>query len=725
MYLQAIELSGFKSFAKKTRLELTSSTAAIVGPNGSGKSNIAEAFRFVLGEQSMKAMRGKKSEDLIWTGSDAVGRANRASVRIVFNNKTRLLDIDFNEVAIERIVFRDGASEYRINDSVVRLKDITELLAQAHIGASGHHMISQGEADRILSASAYERRSMVEDALGLRVFEYKKRDSERKLERTVENMKEAVVRKRELVPHLKYLERQAERLQRAQEMAQEIGLQYALYTVREKLLLAAEESRLSDKADAPKKQLAELEQQLVHAKKSAALDDETSGYDAQFAEFDTQLRTLQKEHSDAERAVGRIEGQLSVLAHTHKAEADVPHSAVKGLLVELSDIARALSDVDGIHKARTLLNNVIVRVRSLIDDPQQDMHTQQRTELAQARLNLQEQVRVLDERIAAVHAHREQLSKQFDDVRKEARDAEREVFTIMTTINQVRSQLYGIEREQQELLRAREFFERVCVDAQAFEYKGDIPTQDVPTRAAQHDLLRSIERLHARLEEAGGVDTAALQEYESTKARVEFLEKEITDLEQSKAHLESLIEGLQNEITDRFRSGVTTINDAFSNFFSVLFNGGSASLVLVRPEKKKPVVDEETGEVIDVPQEDEDPREGVDIKVTIPRKKVKSLDALSGGERALTSIALIFAMSQVHPPPFLILDETDAALDEANSKRYADIVRLLSEKSQLILITHNRATMSAAGELYGITMGRDGVSTVLSVKLEEAVKVAK
>jgi chromosome segregation protein len=98
---------------------------------------------------------------------------------------------------------------------------------------------------------------------------------------------------------------------------------------------------------------------------------------------------------------------------------------------------------------------------------------------------------------------------------------------------------------------------------------------------------------------------------------------------------------------------------------------------------------------------------------------------LSGGERALTSIALIFAMSQVNPPPFVILDETDAALDEANSKRYGDMIEALSKRSQLILITHNRETMSRAGVLYGITMGGDGVSKILSVKFDEAVEVAK
>jgi len=111
--------------------------------------------------------------------------------------------------------------------------------------------------------------------------------------------------------------------------------------------------------------------------------------------------------------------------------------------------------------------------------------------------------------------------------------------------------------------------------------------------------------------------------------------------------------------------------------------------------------------------------------VNLPKKRVQSLMQLSGGERALTSIALIFAMSQVNPPPFLILDETDAALDEANSRRYGDMIEGLAKKSQLIVITHNRETMSRAGILYGVTMQGDGVSKLLSVKFEDAVAVAK
>src|SRR5436190_22597427 len=117
MYLKSLELSGFKSFAKKTLLDFNTPIAAIVGPNGSGKSNVAEAFRFVLGEQSMKSMRGRRGEDLIFNGSTKIPRLDRASVKLTFDNRKRSFNLDFDEVVLERVVHRDGSNEYKMNNS--------------------------------------------------------------------------------------------------------------------------------------------------------------------------------------------------------------------------------------------------------------------------------------------------------------------------------------------------------------------------------------------------------------------------------------------------------------------------------------------------------------------------------------------------------------------------------------------------------------------------------
>ena len=229
-----------------------------------------------------------------------------------------------------------------------------------------------------------------------------------------------------------------------------------------------------------------------------------------------------------------------------------------------------------------------------------------------------------------------------------------------------------------------------------------------------------------RVEELGGGSSEEIiKEYNEVFERDQFLEREILDLEKSAETLKGLILDLDEKLALKFKEGITKINKEFHHFFEVLFDGGNASLTVIEQKKKKKADDMMLSEEDMEAVMEEEVEAGIDINVSLPRKKIKGLQMLSGGERALTSIALLFAMSQVNPPPFLVLDETEAALDEANSRKYSAMIKDLSQKTQLILVTHNRETMSVAGVLYGVTMGSDGISKLLSVKLEEAVRVAK
>jgi chromosome segregation protein len=227
MYLKSLEINGFKSFSKKTTLDFKTKISSIVGPNGSGKSNVAESFRFVLGEQSIKNMRGKKGEDLIFTGKNT--RLNRGAVKVIFDNKDKTLNIDYDEVIVERVVYRDGANEYLINGSKVRAKDVLELLTSANIGSTGHHIISQGEADKILSISPRDRKGVIEEALGLKAYVIKKTESERKLLKTEENLKEIKTRERINAPRIKLLKREVEKIENAKEMKSELARLYTLF----------------------------------------------------------------------------------------------------------------------------------------------------------------------------------------------------------------------------------------------------------------------------------------------------------------------------------------------------------------------------------------------------------------------------------------------------------------------------------------------------------------
>jgi chromosome segregation protein len=272
MYLKSIELTGFKSFGKKTVLEFGAAISSIVGPNGSGKSNVAEAFRFVLGEQSMKSMRSKKGEDLIWGGSPALPRQNRAAVKVVFDNSKRLLDIDFPEVTVERVVYRDGQNEYLLNGSQVRLKDVIRLLAGANIGGSGYQIISQGQADHILNASPKERREMVEDALGLKLYQHKKAESERKLDETAVNIDKTTSLRRELAPHLNFLRLQVEKIEKAREMKAELSVKLSDYLAREDAWITQEGARLAQELQVYERDMHTISSQLQHARAIAGKD---------------------------------------------------------------------------------------------------------------------------------------------------------------------------------------------------------------------------------------------------------------------------------------------------------------------------------------------------------------------------------------------------------------------------------------------------------------------
>src|SRR3989338_6866738 len=314
MYLKSIELTGFKSFGKKTQLVFTSPIAAIVGPNGSGKSNVADGFRFVLGEQSMKSMRGKRGEDMIWGGSPSNPRMNRGSVKLLFDNSKRLLDIDFGEVVLERTVYRDGQNEYLLNGTKVRLKDVIRLLAGANIGGSGYQIISQGEADRILNASPKERREMVEDALGLKLYQHKKAESERKLEETGINIDKTKSLRREIAPHLTFLRHKVEKIEKAREMKEELAVQLAEYLAREDAWISQEDARLriEEEAHLAERKTVEVALSEAHAAKAPARQGALPEMHTELSDTERRLSEARRESERLSRELGRAEGALEI-----------------------------------------------------------------------------------------------------------------------------------------------------------------------------------------------------------------------------------------------------------------------------------------------------------------------------------------------------------------------------------------------------------------------------
>ena len=189
MYLKCIRATGFKSFADKTELDIDKGITGVVGPNGSGKSNIVDAVRWVLGEQSVKALRGDGSmTDVIFAGSKTRGPQSRASVSLVFDNSDHYLNSEFNELDIKRVVYKTGENEYYINNTKVRLKDITNLFLDSGAGRESFNIISQGAVMDIVNSKPLERRVIFEEAAGVLKYKKRKEESFRKLEHTNENL---------------------------------------------------------------------------------------------------------------------------------------------------------------------------------------------------------------------------------------------------------------------------------------------------------------------------------------------------------------------------------------------------------------------------------------------------------------------------------------------------------------------------------------------------------
>lgn len=763
MYLKSLEIAGFKSFAKKATLEFNSPISSIVGPNGSGKSNVAEAFRFVLGEQSIKSLRGKRGEDLIFNGADS-SRLNRASVKVVFDNTKRVLNLDFDEVVIERVVHRDSSNEYLINGSQVRLKDIIELLASAHIGASGHHIISQGEADKILNANIKERREMIEDALGLKIYQYKKQESLRKLAKTEENIKSVESLRKEIAPHLKFLKKQVEKVEKVATMRESLKSLYKEYFKREEVYLKYQRAYIEKEKEEPTKALKQLEDELAHAKKilsqSAGKDEKSE----EIISLENKLKLARLEKDTITRDSGRIEGEIFSIERLIKKERERQASEAEKTvyLRDVEDMVRRIDVEIQIAEAKETVSDIKPILSSIKELAFGFISKNKAVETNTAVVDGESDIkRLKDERIALEDRLRNVLATEValnneyvalkDAIEKEKdsnRDAEKDVFRIMAKQNELFGKLNALKSVEERLEIEEEAFKRElaeghilagreALDFHVYEIKDEIgnlvsvESMIEESRTVQENRRKEIEKIKIRIEDSGGGNSDdIMKEYKEVEERDSFLERELNDLTGSAESLKQLIEELNIRLDQEFKEGILKINTQFQEFFSLMFGGGSASLAVIREKKKKKsdtdlsqlMNDEGEGEIM---EEEELGSEGVDIVVSLPRKKIKGLVMLSGGERALTSIALLFAVSQVNPPPFIILDETDAALDEANSRKYGDMITNLSRYSQLILITHNRETMSRAGVLYGVTMGSDGASRLLSIQFEDAVKVAK
>ena len=752
MRLKSILLVGFKSFGKKSLITFNTPITAIVGPNGSGKSNIVEAIRFVLGEQSMKSLRGKGGVDLIFKGSRLSPSSSRALVSITFDNSDKIftfsnsgtgVSLDYNEIIISREVFADGSNKYSINQTEVRLKDIVDLLSSVNIGSSGHHIISQGEADRILNASNKERRSMIEDALGLRVYQYRIKESEKRLEKTLINMKEVQSLRREIAPHLSFLKKQVSIIEKSEQMRQELKELYRTYLSKEATYVKHESGRLSKEHLLLKEKENNLNQRISELEKDKAENQKENIFTTEIKEHQLKLSGLIESKNELLRNLGRIEGMIEGLEERFRKQSESKKTVIQesdwqdfiSLIDGQIDQALKMDNLEGIINCLKNLKNKITEfynqsddnpVFSLEDDDSYKEMISKKEELIFEKKRIETEIEAEE---ATINSKKEEERQSLEAYR----DSEKNLYELLRQRTEVTGALSALGYEEEKLASVKAAFDMELTEAGVLigrEIVSFAETEDHEevNRPEQEALRKKIERIKIKIEDAGGGSGEdVVREYKETVERDEFLGRELEDLNKSIKDCNILIAELKEKLDNEFKQGVENINTQFQNFFALMFGGGGAFLS-VTMEHKKPKKDDLLIEQ-DALEEDEESEigfeRGIEINVNLPHKKVRDLHMLSGGERSLTSIALLFAISQVNPPPFLVLDETDAALDEANSKKYGNMLENLSDYSQLIVVTHNRETMTRAEVLYGVTMSAEGVSKLLSIKFEEATGYAK
>ncbi len=899
MYLDKLEVQGFKSFANKNKLVFSGlinggkrGLTAIVGPNGSGKSNVADAIRWGLGEQSIKTLRGKKGEDVIFSGSDKKSKLGMAEVSLILNNNGKVKnksdfpeaiekesDLDqvisnCPEITITRRLFRNGDSEYLLNGNRVRLNDIQLLLAKANFGQKTYSVIGQGMVENFLNTSAAERKDFFDEATGVKQFQIKRDSALNKLESSYENLQQVEMLLSEISPRLRSLTRQVNKLNRRSEIETELKtnqLDYyhniwkdisdklddfnARYLEREKIKIEKEKKLKKLNEDLNKlkttdnyQEINELKprlQELYNSKnqllKQSAkiqaeleinlesqgqfdlswLNSKQADLMAELEKTDKELNTLKTslnnddedklktELVDINKRIQTTSEKLKMinqddsspqyqkqsqeeikniinefLSHLDNIETETDLDKIKNLLQEVKSnfknkIKNFLSAEDSkkleeVRETQAEIINLNEKKQEIIErlnnhqlkfsgqkeklklltekknDLENDLEeiknklfkesgSQETKTVREEKIKLDDKTKELNQKINELENKLEKLNQAKEeeknlifDYQKNLQDLQNEINILNTELNELKINATRQETKLEDLeinirndeLSLTEIKDHVM---QAKEFDPE-------------KIQNKIISLKNQLELIGGIDPETEKEYKETKERFDFLNGQTTDLNKTIKSLDQIIQELDATIKTRFDKEFKVISEKFNDYFKILFNGGDAKIARIMIEDlEKNNGDQKNNDEIALNPEEEKKKEtneqlkkikylkkynavglaGIDIQAIPPGKKIKSVAMLSGGERALTAIALICAIISANPSPFVVLDEVDAALDEANSERFAKILDDLSHKTQFIIVTHNRASMRRASILYGVTMESDGVSRLLSVKLDE------
>ena len=731
MQLKHIKLSGFKSFVDPTKISFPTNMVGVVGPNGCGKSNVIDAVRWVLGELSAKNLRGESMADVIFNGSEKRKASGQCSIELLFDNSTAKIAgeyASFNEVSIKRVMTRDAQSDYFINNTKCRRKDVQEIFLGTGLGPSSYAIIEQGMVSNLVSAKPDELRTHIEEAAGVSKYRERRRETESRIKRTKENLSRVKDIRDEIGRLIRRLENQAKAADKYNLLKED----KAKLELDKAILFSIEAKNSRD----------DLQKKLdSHNRELKVKNAECETFQSQIDQYRTENEFVLSEYETAQKNFYSVGGEIAKreanLQNIKKTESETNYrlKQAKENYDKAKETEKNFDELSPSEKAMHILDNIIatlekfninndninnkaIELKKLLTDIL-NIATAQSKSLTDEYLSRQND---LEKQIKEAETLKESIEKEMNEYVVKSSDAEAILIKLRQKQSKFNEGLRDLENKKSIAdLDSRTISEKITnVRIELRTYEINLENSNKKIEEAGIDIKNinfsnyedtSFEEVEDKLTEIetkiiklGAINLAAPEEIAEESKRKKELDDQYEDLTEALEKLTAAIKKIDNETKVIFKDSFDAVNSKLKEMFPKLFGGGVAELILT---------------------DDDALNAGVILMARPPGKKNSSISQLSGGEKALTALALVFAIFELNPAPFCLLDEVDAPLDDLNTLRFINMVEEMSKSVQFIFITHNKVSMERSDFLMGVTMQEAGVSRMVSVDVSQALKLAE
>ena len=730
MQLKHIKLSGFKSFVDPTKISFPTNMVGVVGPNGCGKSNVIDAVRWVLGELSAKNLRGESMVDVIFNGSEKRKASGQCSIELLFDNSSAKIGgeyASFNEVSIKRVMTRDAQSNYYINNTKCRRKDVQDIFLGTGLGPSSYAIIEQGMVSKLVSAKPDELRTHIEEAAGVSKYRERRKETESRIKRTKENLSRVKDIRDEIARLIKRLENQA----KAAEKYKLLKKDKAKLELDKAILFSIEAKNNRDS----------LQKNLDSYNRDLKIKNaECETIQSQIDQYRTENDSILGEYEIAQKnfyAVGaEIAKREANLQNINKSESETKYSLQKAKqnYEKAKQSEKNFDELSPSEKAMHILNDII----NIIDKHgiNNENIRDKALELKKLLVDILNIASAQSKSLTDEYLSRQnELESQIDEAEKLKDSIEEEMKEFVSRSSSAESVLIDLRQKQSKFneelrnlenkksiadLDSRSISEKITdvrVELNTYEInlensnkkikEAGIDIESIDFSIYENTRFEEIEdklmNTEAKIIRLGAINLAAPEEIAEESKRKEELDEQYDDLVEALDKLTAAIKKIDNETKTIFKDSFDAVNARLKEMFPKLFGGGMAELTLT---------------------DDDALNAGVVLMARPPGKKNSSISQLSGGEKALTALALVFAIFELNPAPFCLLDEVDAPLDDLNTLRFINMVEEMSKSVQFIFITHNKVSMERSDYLMGVTMQEAGVSRMVSVDVSQALQLA-